>query len=229
MGKLEQARKWARRQPMLAGLAAAVTLLAFVSTLSAFGIYHARSKTAEALRNEQSQRQIELDQRKLADDQTLLAAQSEKAAIENQKKCKNRRFLPVTMPDARETLAKLQSEEAGRKQAEQAREHDVAEQTKLADQLKQSESKVVETAADLSEAQTAATEAVQNAAKATEDAIWLKYTQNLQAADRLLDDEKWDDALRALQNCPDEHRAWEWKVLSSFASSGQRQFKPKPC
>ena len=227
VGRLEQAWKWARRQPVLASLAAAVTLLAVVSTASAVGIYFARRETSRALQNEQEQRQVALDQRKLAEHQTGLAERNERVAIQNQKKAEEQKQLAgIHTERARNALAKLKSEEAARKQAEAARERETAEQAELAKQLKQSETKAAETASGLATAEAAAKMAAANAAKAAEDLTWQQYTQNLQAADRLLTQSQWEEAARILHTCPEKHRAWEWKLLSSLAA--MRRALPPP-
>ena len=77
MGLLERSARWTRRNPLLAGLSAAVLLLAILSSIAAVGLLYSRRVVANALASEK----IQSERAQKASEEARIALQRESASL----------------------------------------------------------------------------------------------------------------------------------------------------
>ena len=230
MGSAERLWRWTKRNPVLAGLALAVVVLAVLSTTAAVGLFQSRQELAQALFNEKKQTRIAEEQADLAAEKSRYAQEQEQAAKQNEKAAKRSEHDAIEQKKiAEKALADLQQETAARNAAETETKAEKEKRTKLTKELDRQGAKHATELKDVEKEKQ----------QALEVRSWLKYTEKLAAADSALQGKEKDIALaaRLLDECPKEHRAWEWFFLQSlckgmrpversFSSGGEVQITP---
>jgi hypothetical protein len=221
VGKLEQAWKWARRQPVLASLAAAVTLLAFVSTIIALQFLVAWRSTASALNSEQAQVALARKETDRAKEKTKLAKEREKTAQLSAEQAKEQEELAQRESKTAElALGKLQAEVEARRKAEEARDAEAKKRGETAGQLQQTEMQLAKTSSAADEAKKKSEESARRTQQLAKEDPLSKYGAALTAADAAIASGNWADALQQLDTCPEWARAWEWNYLKGLAEHG---------
>ncbi len=218
VGRLEQAWKWARRQPVLASLAAAVTLLAVVSTASALQFLFAWRSNVTAFEREQSQVALARKETDHAKQKTAIAREREKAAQQSAELAKEQEILAQRESEtATLALSKLQAEVDARQKAEEARDAESKKRGETAGQLEQAEMALAETSNATDKAKKMSDEAARRSQQLAKDDPVSKYSVALDAADAAIVSGNWAEAQRQLETCPDWIRGWEWNYLKGLA------------
>jgi len=204
----ERSSRWCRRNPLVAGLIAAVILITTAGLVgTSLALWQANRNAVHA----DEQRQLAESNLQEADEQRLLAEQNsaeardQREAAEANLKLANDRAAEAkaAKEDAEaqtkrltETLATLQTETDARKMAEQAR---------LA--LEKTKTTLESTAATLTkERETALRESID-----------LFYRDRLSKANEATTARNFDAAIALLGECPVECRGWEWRYLMATA------------
>jgi tRNA A-37 threonylcarbamoyl transferase component Bud32 len=218
VGKLEQAWKWARRQPLLASLAAAVTLLAIVSTITALQFLLAWRSTVSAFEREQTQVALARKETDRAKEKSALARERETAAKQSAELAKEQEELVQRESEsAAQALSKLQAEVDARRQAEEARDAEAKKRGETAGQLQQTEMALAKTSSAADEAKKKSEEAARRSEQLAKEDPMSQYGAALTAADAAIAAGNWPDAERHLEACPAWARAWEWNYLKGLA------------
>jgi len=241
MGPLERAAKWAKRNPVLAGLSALVVALAVVSTISAAGLLASRQQLAASLQSEQQQRELAQTETARAEEQTRTAEEKSRIA-EIQTKLARQREGEAQQQErvAKQALADLQREVDARNKAEAAEKAERRQRLQIAEELKVRDTEVARSTAEADEARRTAEaaaketeQALQERRKTAEEVPWFRYIHALSDAERLLERNQ-PAALAQLDACPKELRTWEWDFLRSLAQGGKpveatvTRFPPPP-
>jgi tRNA A-37 threonylcarbamoyl transferase component Bud32 len=195
MGGAERLWRWTKRKPVLAGLVLAVIVLAVLSTAAVIAHFRSGQELSRSLVREQKQAEY-------ANQQAELAAKKDLEAQANARLYKREKTaVERTTADADEQarLAKKALAERDAKDAEKRAEAEKRKQ--LAQELSQKDARLAD------------------ATRAKEESIlrtsWQRYTDKLAAADSAMHEKGHDFATAAklLDECPNEHRAWEWRYL----------------
>ena len=200
MGSTERLWRWAKRKPLLAGLAVAVLVLAMFSTTVAVGLFMSGQKLDKALAGERRQTKLAKQQAILLAEESRHSKEQEEIAKRNEARAKK---------SEREAIAQTQRAEkalADRDAAEAEKKAEAEQRTKIAEELHQQGAKLKDVQHD-----------------AIDNSAWIRYTKQVVAADAALQAKEKDLTRIAawLDDCPKEHRAWEWHYLRSLCKGMQ--------
>jgi hypothetical protein len=212
LGWAERTARWARRNPVLAGLVAAVAALTIVSSVATVWLFASRERRAQVLASAQEKTKLVQLRRDSAAEQAGIAKENKR--IGDEKEQAARRQAEV----AKDALAQEKSEAEAISKLEAQQRAEKEKQIKLSEDIKQKETQITGDAATIDQAEKKAEKA---RLTAIDISAWTKYTECLAAADKAYLDHNPQKALELLEACPPEHRAWEWEFLKRLSNGAQ--------
>ena len=207
ISRLERLRRWSKRNPALARLAAAVSLLVMVAIFVAAGLILSRREllaTEDRLRDEQSRLETSLST------QQLLTSQADDAA---ELARKNAELASLRELEARQNLERFVSEKRTSGRLSQRNQLLEGEHSKLQSAISHAEGRLEGVGVELS----AKEQQVRALNQKLADATWQEYATWLAAADIGWMKKEPVEIARCLARCPEEFRGWEWHFLQKHA------------
>ncbi|OHB72177.1 MAG: hypothetical protein A2V70_14640 [Planctomycetes bacterium RBG_13_63_9] len=206
----ERLIRWARRNPVLAGLSTVVAVLAVISTAAAGMLLASRIELRAALVRQEQLTDLAQgeshragEQTRYAQEQEALAREQADIAVEKEQEAKERE------KEAKDALSNLQAEVRAHSQTKSELSVTTEKREELAAEVEKTLSRAATAEKQAERERTERQEALSSVS-------WVSYVENLSAADRAYADKDIDGAVRFLGECPAEHRAWEWYYLEAL-------------
>jgi hypothetical protein len=216
----EQAVRWMRRNPVVTGLTAAVTLVTVLGLVGvSAALWQVSLARTEAVKNAKAAEaaRIESDRHRQQAEENLALAKARETEAETAREEAQKQATAAT-----EALAKLKGEADARQQAEKIA-------VTASKDLKAAEESAKQAADEQKKAEVAAAEAVKREQLMSANRDIAAYQAQLQRAMELLSLSQKEKTLELLDECRDEYRSWEWHYLRHLAVNPVGgEFTPKP-